>query len=189
MISESIRERFHVGQRMVKTVLAVFTCFVIDHFRGGGNPFHSAIAAIVSMQRSVEDSWATGRQRLIATIIGGIYGILVIIFEVNVYIIPNALLRYAMLSLLLIPLIKLTVTLKQSQGVTLTTIVFLAITIANPVETGMTAAFDYARNRIIDTLLGVLIALAINAIPLDFWRFFRREKDKSRLPSDETNDS
>ena len=34
-----------VGMRIVKTVVAVFICFLIDVFRTGGIPFYSAIAA------------------------------------------------------------------------------------------------------------------------------------------------
>lgn len=172
MITEILKERFHVGQRMVKTVLAVFMCFVIDYFRSGGNPFHSAIAAIVCMQRSVQDSWETGRQRIIATIIGGIYGTIVIAFEVYVYSVPHELLRYFVLSLLLIPVIKLTVALKQEKGVAMASIVYLAITISSPTTTGINAALNYSTNRIMDTLIGVVIALGVNAIPMDYFKRF-----------------
>ena len=162
---------------MVKTVMAVFACFLVDYVRESGNPFHSAIAAIISMQRSFEDSLQAGRQRIIATIIGGLFGLTVVMLEVYVYTVPHQLLRYLVLSLLLIPLMKITISLKQAKGVSLTCVVFFAITISNPAETGALAALTYAINRILDTLIGVVLALGINALPLDFWR--RKREDRS----------
>lgn len=45
-----------VGGRIWKTVIAVFLCFVLDTIRKTGVPFYAAIAAILCMQRSQQDS-------------------------------------------------------------------------------------------------------------------------------------
>lgn len=177
MRPQKMIQHLHIGQRMVKTAVAVFMCFVIDYFRTSGNPFHSAIAAIVSLQKSMEESWDVGRQRVAATIIGGTFGTLVVAFEQNIYLIPHELLRYLVLSLMLIPLIKLTVLLKQPRGVSITCVVFLAITINAPITSGMDAAMTYALNRILDTLIGVLMSLIVNMVPFTFWRKFSQNQE------------
>ena len=54
-----MRERLappRVGMRMIKTAVAVFLCFAIDAFRGGGIPFYSAIAAVLCLQPSWQSS-------------------------------------------------------------------------------------------------------------------------------------
>ena len=96
-----------IGGRIWKTVLAVFLCFGIDTMRKTGVPFYAAIAAILCMQRSHQDSLWQAKNREIATIIGGIWGMLFLLFERYVVAVPVKLLRYVVLSLLLIPIIKL----------------------------------------------------------------------------------
>ena len=98
-----------VGGRIWKTVIAVFLCFVLDTIRKTGVPFYAAIAAILCMQRSQQDSIWQAKNREIATIIGGIWGMLFLLFERYVFYIPVEVLRYAVLSLLLIPIIKFSV--------------------------------------------------------------------------------
>ena len=91
-----------VGGRIWKTVIAVFLCFVLDTIRKTGVPFYAAIAAILCMQRSQQDSIWQAKNREIATIIGGIWGMLFLLFERYVFYILVEVLRYAVLSLLLI---------------------------------------------------------------------------------------
>ena len=64
--------------RMVKTAMAVFLCFVIDAFRGGGIPFYSAIAAVLCLQPSWQSSTQKARERTVATFLGGLAGMLVL---------------------------------------------------------------------------------------------------------------
>ena len=63
-----------IGMRLIKTALAVFLCFIIYRIRGEGIPFYSAIAAVLCMQREIEDSKEKGKNRMLATLIGGIAG-------------------------------------------------------------------------------------------------------------------
>ena len=63
---------------MVKTAVAVFLCFAIDAFRGGGIPFYSAIAAVLCLQPSWQSSTQKARERTVATFLGGLAGMLVL---------------------------------------------------------------------------------------------------------------
>jgi len=60
------------GMRVIKTVIAVYICFLLGFIRKS-LPFYSVIAAILCMQTDSKSSWQFGKSRMIGTIIGGIY--------------------------------------------------------------------------------------------------------------------
>lgn len=163
---------WRVGGRTRKTVIAVFTCFLIDTVRENGIPFYAAIAAILCIQHNFKDSLNTALTREIATVIGGIWGAIVLSFEKNVYRIPNELLRYLFLSITLIPIINFSVWIKQEKGTFLMCVVFLCITVTHGND-GNPLAFGMA--RIIDTTVGIVIALVINRFS------FCRSKEPSHM--------
>ena len=148
-----------VGWRTGKTVIAVFLCFLIDTVRGNSVPFYAAIAAILCIQKNIDDSLKIALTREIATIIGGIFGMVVLFFEREVYCIPYDLLRYLVLSLLLIPLINFSVWIKQEDGTFLMCVVFLCITATHG---NSESPFEFGINRIIDTTIGIAVALLVN---------------------------
>lgn len=150
---------FKVGGRTIKTVIAVFLCFCVDSIRQSSISFYAPIAAILCIQRNSEDSFQVAVNREIATIIGGVWGMLILFIERNIYIISDELLRYLFLSCMLVPIINFSVFIKQEKGTFLMCVVFLCITIThgndeNPLAFGL--------NRIADTTIGIAIALLIN---------------------------
>ena len=150
---------FKIGGRTIKTVIAVFLCFLVDSIRKSGMPFYAAIAAILCIQRNSEESFKVAVNREIATVIGGIWGMLILLLEKHIYLIPHELLRYLFLSLMLIPIINFSVLIKQEKGTFLMCVVFLCITVThsndrNPLIFGL--------SRIADTTIGIVIALFIN---------------------------
>ena len=66
--------KFPIGMRTIKTVTAVYLCFVIDNFRSGGVPFYAAIAAVLCVQKDIHSSIKAAKNREIATLIGGLFG-------------------------------------------------------------------------------------------------------------------
>ena len=120
-----------IGMRMIKSAAAVFLCFMIDKLRGGGIPFYSAIAAILCMQRELSDSMTKGRNRMIATLIGGIAGMGMLYFIRFLSITADTWLHYLIVSAALIPLIYTTVLLKQPDCTYLSCVVFLCICISH----------------------------------------------------------
>ena len=92
-----------VGGRTIKTVVAVFLCLLTGIIRKSDTAFYAAIAAVLCVQRTSKDSFREAFNREVATVIGGIWGMLVLLFERNVWCIPYEVLRYLFLSVLLIP--------------------------------------------------------------------------------------
>lgn len=148
-----------IGGRTTKTVIAVFLCFVVDSMRESSMPFYATIAAVLCIQRNPKDSFQVAINREVATIIGGIWGMAILLIERNIYTIPNELLRYLFLSIMLVPIINFSVLIKQEKGTFLMCVVFLCITVTHGNDE---SPLTFALSRIMDTTIGIAIALFIN---------------------------
>jgi len=104
---------FKIGLRTIKTVISVFLCFFIDNYRYDSTPFYAAIASILCTQPDMENSLSIAKSREISTIIGGMSGMLFLTLERRFTSIYPELFRELVLSLMLIPLIYLSLLLKQ----------------------------------------------------------------------------
>lgn len=148
------------GMRVVKTVIAVYICFLISFIRNT-SPFYSAIAAILCMQNNHENSFKTGKSRMIGTLIGGMYGFIAIVginyFNIELF----NYLHYLILSLFLIPIIYTNVLCKSASSSYISCVVFLSITVSHG---GDVSPLLFALNRVIDTLIGIIVSLFINKI-------------------------
>ncbi|MBR4949295.1 MAG: FUSC family protein [Clostridia bacterium] len=150
-----------IGMRITKTFIAVFLCFLVSFIRKDGVPFYSAIAAILCMQPDVSNSIKVGLNRAIGTFIGGIFGILILtIFHLYIPI-DIIMLRYFIASLMLIPLIYISVLVKKPTASYITFVVFLSIVITHGNDIN---PFIFGINRMIDTLIGIGISILINKI-------------------------
>ncbi len=152
--------RFHIGARVIKTVAAAFFCAAIGHFRGEP-AFFSVLAAIICMQNTAEKTVTSAVNRTVGTVLGGVLGVLVLLAAKALDLERWMLLYYAILCLLLIPLIEICLVINKPSAVTLACAAFFSITIVHIADV---QPLDYALNRVLDTLLGVLTALAINLL-------------------------
>lgn len=155
-----------IGGRIYKTVFAVFVCFLIDTIRNTGVPFYAAIAAILCIQRNQSDSFQQAKNREFATIIGGIWGMIYLLFERHIFHISIEILRYAVLSLLLIPIIQFSLWIRQEKGTFLMCVVFLCITVTHENDI---SPILFAIDRIVDTSIGIIVALVVNMLPCKTW--------------------
>ena len=149
-----------IGMRVIKTVLAVYTCFLISFFRAG-LPFYSAIAAILSMQTDFKEGLTVGKNRIKGTIIGGVYGFLGITLINFMGVETFGHIHYLILSLFLIPIIYTNVHLKSHTSTYISCVVFLSITVAHG---GDSTPMSFALNRVLDTLIGIGVSWIINII-------------------------
>lgn len=152
-----------IGMRIIKSSVAVFLCFVIYLIRGDGIPFYSAIAAILCMQPDVSNSRRVAFNRTVGTFIGGFFGMLVMLMEAR-FIPPEIpVLKYLLISVVIIPLIYITVLVKKPTASYITCVVFLSITVSHGLDAN---PYLFAFNRIIDTLIGIFVSLGVNAFHL-----------------------
>ena len=116
---------FHIGMRIIKTVIAVFVCAIIGWLRGEMT-FFSMIAAVLCMQKSAEKTLSTSFNRVMGTAVGGAYGVIVLFLETqfNLQRVPP--LFYLVVSLMLIPVILTTIGIKKPSVAGFACVVFLS---------------------------------------------------------------
>lgn len=181
---------FHIGKRIIKTAVTLFLIFLIyilllwiDTLVGIDNsnwhapsnmytPFYAGIAAVFATHRDKKSSKKQAKVRSIGTIIGGYYGmilvylieyILITLLSLNQnHIILYSLIHYSIVTFAIIPLIVFTVKLKQIDGVFITCLTFLSVTVS--MRNGGMPVFQFSTNRVLSTLIGVGMSLFVNNI-------------------------
>lgn len=155
--------RWHVGMRIIKTVIAVFLCGLISHLQKQTS-FYSMIAmvsAVICLQNSTGQTIASAVNRAIGTLIGGLAGVLVVYLMDAAGVLELTLIRYLILSLALIPLIQIALLIKRPTAASLVCVIFLCVTVAhNPGDTPALLALQ----RMIATLVGAATAYGVDFI-------------------------
>lgn len=171
-----IEEPYHlprIGMRIFKTMVAVLICLGLSLFRGEHSiPFYSAIATILCMQPYVGNSVKVALNRVVGTVIGAVYGCLVLLIEINLLTIDTEMMHYLLVSVAVVPVIYTTLLFHQKSASYIACVAFLSVTITETVEI---SPFLFAFERVVDTLLGILVALVVNAVRLP------RKKNKDIL--------
>ncbi|SHH02071.1 Aromatic acid exporter family member 1 [Tepidibacter thalassicus DSM 15285] len=135
--------------RNIKTAIAVSLSIAVSKFLDMEYPFYAAIAAIISMQNSVIESFKVGRNRMLGTILGAIVGL--VFYAIN----PTSTVLSGIGIIVIIYICNL---LRWNKSVTIAGIVFCVI-MTN--LDGRDPVF-YALNRVFDTLLGITVAVLVN---------------------------
>ena len=173
----------HLGQRIVKTTIAVFLCLLVCYllgYRGADMPSEACITAIICMQPFVSDTRQYAVNRLIGTLIGSVWGLLLLLLLTAL---PSAgdhlTLLYLMMAVGTMLSIYTAVLLGKSDTSGLAAIVFLCIVISFP---DIEQPLRQTLLRIGDVFLGTAIAIAVNTFRLprkknDDLVFFIRTKD------------
>lgn len=152
-----------IGMRITKSAIAVFLCFLIYLIRGEGLPFYSTISAIICMQTCVENTLKAAKNRTVATIVGGIIGMCVLLFQRKYFLNASEPVLYFITSLAIIPTIYSMVLLDKKEAIATSCIVFLSITVNHAMDVN---PYIFAINRAVDTLIGIFVALGVNVVPL-----------------------
>ena len=148
----------HVGQRNIKTAAAATLCALI-YFMVDRNPTFACIGAIFGVGSDMGNSRLNGGNRFFGTIIGGVLGML--LFRLYIVFYPDGSKHLLMLLFLFAGVVALILISQefhwpgavQPGGVVLCIILF-----NTPVETYI----SYSIDRMVDTGVGVAIALLIN---------------------------
>lgn len=165
--------RLHIGFRNLKTALAACLC-VLLYMPIHRNPTFACIGAIFGLGSDLENSKLNGGNRLFGTVIGGVLGML--IFRLYIIYKPDGCFHALLLPLLFVGvvlLILISVALHWPGAIQPGGVVLCIILFNTPVESYVA----YSLNRMLDTGIGVAVALALN------WHLSRERLDrlKSRL--------
>jgi len=146
-----------LGMRAIKTVLAVFICFILAYFRRE-SPVYSTIAAVISMKTNHLGGIVEGKNRMKGTIIGGVFGLICVVLLEFFRLDNQGLLAYLIFSLFLIPIIYSNLKIQSQESVSLSCIVFLVIVATDT----HVPAYTRVLNRTLETFIGVIVSIFIN---------------------------
>ena len=155
---EQSPKHLHVGLRMVKTAIAVFICALLGFLRGH-TAFFSMIAAVICIQPTTRQTILISFNRTVGTLIGGICGMGAIYLGEITGLNETNLLYLLMVSLFVIPVILIALAIKKPSAAAFSCIVFIGVTV---LRTADVSPFLSAIHRILDTEIGILVALFIN---------------------------
>lgn len=150
----------HIGMRNIKTALSATLCaflyWIIDR-----NPTFACIGAIFGTGSSMEHSCLSGGNRFFGTLIGGVLGMG--LFRCYLFFYPDGSIHLPMLAFVFLGVVLLILASQifhweggiQPGGVILCILLF-----NTPVE----SYISYSLDRILDTGIGVLVALLVNLL-------------------------
>jgi hydroxymethylpyrimidine pyrophosphatase-like HAD family hydrolase len=151
------------GQRIMKSVFAVFLCFVVYYLRGKqGIPFYSAIAVLQCMQPYRSNTAKVAWNRVQGTLIGAFWGTIAMLLELQIP--PQQdMLIYIVVSVFVGVVLYSAVLLDCKQSAYFSCVVFLSITVNHVTDAN---PYLFIFNRVLDTLIGVGLGYLVNMFHL-----------------------
>lgn len=150
----------HIGQRIIKSSAGVFLCYIIYFLRRqNGIPFYSMLAVLWCIQPYTHKTYKMAVQRIIGTIIGAVYGLVVMLLEIYVFDSYNNLSGYFLNALFIIPVLYTTVLLNKQNASYFSCSVYLSIVVNHMTDSN---PYIFVLNRIFDTLIGIAVGIALN---------------------------
>ena len=159
-----------VGMRTIKTAVAVMLSYLVfvpfglfyreelGGVLGQMGPLYACIACVVCMQSSLGQSVQSGISRLMGVAVGGVLGVLALVPGA---VASHTLVRAVVLGAVCVAGIWLCLLLNRPAACTMACVVPCIILVNNMMGA---ERFFYAAARIIETVVGVVIALAVNAL-------------------------
>lgn len=168
-----------LGLRSIKTALAAMLVALIYAFIPNHDPTFACIGAIFGMGADMENSFRSGGNRFFGTVIGGATGLLIYWVEHLFFSEGNYWMRLPLVFVGIIILVAMCVCFHLPGGVQPGGVVLCIILFNTPAH-----HIDYAVWRMIDTGIGVALALLINYFlsrdRLTRWyHLFKKPKDRA----------
>lgn len=157
-----------IGMRIVKSAIAVALCYVVDMLRNGqGIVFYSQLAALWCIQMYRANTKQNAIQRTTGTAVGAIYGLIYLLIGpyVNGTTGNSTFLGEMIISAMIILVLYTTVLLKKRQAAYFSCVVFLSIVVNH---IGDINPYLFVWNRVLDTMIGIFIGIAVNDIKMCF---------------------
>ncbi|WP_350344286.1 aromatic acid exporter family protein [Proteinivorax tanatarense] len=135
--------------RIIKTAMAVTVSVLVANLLNLDSPFFAAVAAAITMQGNIVDSFSMGKYRILGTIMGAIFGFVGSYFAQGNPLVTG-------IGILII--IYVANYLEWNKSITISSVVFLSIMLNQDEATSV----YYSLNRVIDTFMGITVAVIIN---------------------------
>lgn len=154
----NFRDQCHIGLRITKTGIAVGLSLFLSELLHLA-PFFAMIASVICMKTDTSDSIKVGRNRVLGTVVGGLSG-MAMLYGFQFFQVQSEGLLYSVLSVVVLMLVIKGLALFSKEGaVIIACVVYLSVLYMNYHD--MTI-FAYSMTRVLETLLGVLVAIVVN---------------------------
>lgn len=156
-----------IGMRIIKSAIGVFLCFLINIFRDGqGIVFYSQLAVLWCMQEYRRDTISKAKQRILGTIIGAIYGLIILL--ISPYLLRGDgllgdLAFDILVSVFIVFILYNTVVIKKTNASYFSCVVFLSIVVNHVADAN---PFIFVWNRVLDTIIGIGLGVLVNCCQL-----------------------
>lgn len=162
-----LRKMPGIGMRIIKSAIGVFFCFLIDMLRGNeGIVFYSQLAVLWCMRDYVSETRKFARQRAIGTVIGALYGLVLLLLRnrlAGTLFFEGRLFYGVIVSLFIVVVLYSTVLIRQKQASYFSCVVFLSI-VVNHIQDANPYVFVW--NRFLDTIIGIVVGLVVNCFTI-----------------------
>lgn len=152
-----------IGMRIVKSATGVLLCYLVEFLRNGqGIVFYSQLAVLWCMQDYVSETKAKAKQRTIGTLIGAIYGLILLlihsrsskylgVFDEYIYGLEVA--------VFIVIILYTTVVIEKRQASYFSCVVFLSIVVNHVTDQN---PYLFVFNRLLDTMIGIGLGVLVN---------------------------
>lgn len=166
-----------IGLRNLKTALGVLVCILLYELFHRPYVFFACISVIICLAPTMETSYQMSKDRMIGTVVGGLLGIPFLYLKNMVISRVSFFPLEAVIICLGIVLVIYLVNLMDNKGaVANACIVFLSVLITLENSSQYIAPLLYSVNRIIDSAVGIIVALVINKYFFPFNEDRKQEK-------------
>jgi len=170
---------YRIGMRVVKTAVAVCICLAIALCTGGmASATISAVAAIVTIKATKDETLRTGVFRLLGTVFGGLLGVLTVIIGLFLPYYNEGLFVVVIPIILVFNLYLCNVfNMQDSCVISCVVTIVVAAHVTKDATAGEALMFTFIRLR--DTFVGVTVATVMNVLPHFVSGKIRKNKDVS----------
>lgn len=160
-----------IGQRMIRSAVAVLLCFVFYiFFRPHGVVFYSQLAALWCMQPHPEHMVNKATQRTIGTLIGAIYALAVLLIDQNILMkhveltgTSGQLIYASLVAAGVLAALYTTILINKRDASYFSCVVLLSAAVAH---IGDSNPYLFVFNRALDTMIGIIIGMCVNSVHL-----------------------
>ena len=177
----TVDPHYRIGLRVIKTVAAVSICLLFAFIVGGlDSILITAVAAIVTIRVTQEETIGSGMFRIFGTAIGGALGVVAVLMSMVLPFYNSGLFVIVIPLILLLNLYICNVlNLQDSCSISCVVTILIATQIA-PMDNSISEALHYALMRVRDTIVGVSVATIMNIVPYKISDYIKARKEKKR---------
>ncbi len=161
-----------IGMRIIKSAVAVFISFAAADLANSDGVLFYAHAALWCIQPQRENMRMNAVHRMIGTFIGAVFGLAVILTDQKLALsgMWGEFFYIGMVSAAVIPVIYITLLIRKRDTSYFSCVTFLSIVVTH---IGEADPYPFVWRRLMDTLIGIVIGMAVNSIRLPY----RKVKD------------